>query len=369
MRLTFLIFLLVVFGADVCFAQEPAGYKINEDLLRRFESEAPKAWQKAKQNYLSFARNNSCQRDGSVEVFKLPKGKANGIFEQVVDHRNQKVSLGESYGVFKAGLGEDDTKETVSLFNKSYYALLQRDKGSSEWLLKSIGTTPEYNSDRPLPDTLGEIDRTLSWAADLMSLSIHPFNENPYLRGYGIEKARSWPELRNREITSIEFVNYDGSEMVRVAMTFNIKTVDWKSGNGKTNLPTVDLLCRYTAIFDPANFWCLREGVGGIVTEGKVIHEEKLTYSYTNFDGVQICEKCMSTTTQKQTNVITSRSEKANNFTKVRLSPKDFTLTAFGLPEPDWYRTPTPWWLYTSLAGLGLLLGGAILFRFGKKIA
>src|SRR5262249_44703395 len=43
--------------------------------------------------------------------------------------------------------------------------------------------------------------------------------------------------------------------------------------------------------------------------------------------------------------------------------PEDFTLTAFGLPEPDFMKnqpTATRWWLWGALAGGALLVLGAV---------
>lgn len=47
---------------------------------------------------------------------------------------------------------------------------------------------------------------------------------------------------------------------------------------------------------------------------------------------------------------------------------KRFFLTYFGLAEPDWYTPPRPWWLYSSLAGMGLLVAGALLLKYGKGV-
>ncbi|HMP01928.1 MAG TPA: hypothetical protein PKD86_06670 [Gemmatales bacterium] len=46
----------------------------------------------------------------------------------------------------------------------------------------------------------------------------------------------------------------------------------------------------------------------------------------------------------------------------------EFTLSAFGLPEPygiEWER-PTPWWLYAAISG-GLLLFVVVLVRLWRR--
>ncbi|HMO14719.1 MAG TPA: hypothetical protein PKD64_06575 [Pirellulaceae bacterium] len=47
---------------------------------------------------------------------------------------------------------------------------------------------------------------------------------------------------------------------------------------------------------------------------------------------------------------------------------KDCFLTFYGLPEPGWYRPPPPYWLYVSIAGMILLVIGALLLRYRKRL-
>jgi hypothetical protein len=42
-------------------------------------------------------------------------------------------------------------------------------------------------------------------------------------------------------------------------------------------------------------------------------------------------------------------------------------LSNYGIVEPDWYRPPQPWWLYSSLIGMAVLIVGAIVLRYGKS--
>ena len=50
------------------------------------------------------------------------------------------------------------------------------------------------------------------------------------------------------------------------------------------------------------------------------------------------------------------------------LPETDFTLSAFGLPEPfgiEWEK-PTPWWLYLICGGLGVIVLLAVGYRLRK---
>ncbi len=45
-----------------------------------------------------------------------------------------------------------------------------------------------------------------------------------------------------------------------------------------------------------------------------------------------------------------------------------FFLSHYGLPEPDFYTPPWPWWLYASAAGVGLVLIGVLLLQLGSRL-
>jgi hypothetical protein len=51
-----------------------------------------------------------------------------------------------------------------------------------------------------------------------------------------------------------------------------------------------------------------------------------------------------------------------------RIQDSEFTLSHFRLPEPNWYKPAKPWWFYTSIVGMVLLVGGAVVFHFGKRL-
>ena len=96
--------------------------------------------------------------------------------------------------------------------------------------------------------------------------------------------------------------------------------------------------------------------------------EIKKIFAYSEIDGVQRCESCTSVNASLETKAV-SRSYKTFSTTKVNLSPEDFTLTTFGLSEPDWYRAPNaiPSSLLRYLIGLALVIAGGVVFWFGKK--
>jgi hypothetical protein len=46
----------------------------------------------------------------------------------------------------------------------------------------------------------------------------------------------------------------------------------------------------------------------------------------------------------------------------------EFYLTHYGLPEPDFYSPPWPWWLYASAVGVGLVLIGVLVLQLGRRL-
>jgi len=46
----------------------------------------------------------------------------------------------------------------------------------------------------------------------------------------------------------------------------------------------------------------------------------------------------------------------------------EFYLTHYGLPEPDFYTPPWPWWLYASAVGVGLVFIGVLVLQLGRRL-
>jgi hypothetical protein len=89
------------------------------------------------------------------------------------------------------------------------------------------------------------------------------------------------------------------------------------------------------------------------------------TYSYNqNLGGVPF----MTSSRNESRNLTTDRIRNIDTYERtvsvVELSERDFTLSAFGFPEPT-LDLPPPYWLYSSLGGLVLVVIGAVLYKWG----
>ena len=332
----------------------PVNKTVDASLLKRFNSEAPEAWQKAKNDFLLLVRKESLQ----VDVVLLSSSGEK-------KYHSATQNLGQDYGLLNDSSENGD--ESVALYNKSYFALLHRKKGSSDWTIDRIGRVPEHAADTPLHKAFGETDVRLVATADPLWGRIHPYGENPLLSYSVAEKVKTWADLRDREIISLMYVDYDGKQMVGVEMNSAVKVVDWENPNEDGSYGLIDKTWRYKAVFDPANQWCLREVSSEDLGKGDPVEIKKI-FAYSEIDGVQRCESCTSVNASLETKAV-SRSYKTFSTTKVNLSPEDFTLTTFGLSEPDWYRAPNaiPSSLLRYLIGLALVIAGGVVFWFGKK--
>jgi len=365
MQFVNLIVLLGLLTAiSYCDGQSPsANKKVDADLLARFESEAPDAWQECKQEHLRFFKNSMLKYEGTYATSNVINGKMENL-EKRIDENFVVLKIKDQYGLANGQLAEGYPDENVRFYNKSYYATLRRKKTSNDWFLESAEIIPIYDANVPLADSLSQISPYFGFANPLF-FSFHPYDENPLIKAVSTrEESRAWPELRDREIIGIDHVDYDGKEMVRVIVTFTVYSIDWNSEkNGQYKL--IDKPWRSTAVFDPANNWCLREVAGGALENGRVVLEYKRIYSYTEFGRVQICNKYTQTVSDNGTP--TWLEVKTLKITEESLSPDDFTLSAFGLPEPDWYRPPTPWWRFSVIGVIVLVITGVAFFRFAHR--
>jgi hypothetical protein len=64
------------------------------------------------------------------------------------------------------------------------------------------------------------------------------------------------------------------------------------------------------------------------------------------------------------TNTVIDEINYQRSVSVAELSEKDFTLSAFGFPEPTLDKPP-PYWLYSSLGGLILVIIGGLLYQWG----
>jgi len=330
-------------------------------LLQRFISEAPLAWENSRSECLAFRKNADWRVGHEFDGYCPGAGGVNK------DLKESSICqyAGLEYGKIVISRSSDFENEIACVYNPSYFALLTRQKGTSEWTASKLGKIPDRSDGKLLHERFAEIDWKLEILAKPLEGIRNPFEANPLLDGYSMEDGKTWATLRNREIQSIRVVSFDGAEMVEVVLGFVVKAMTGVAGNQAI---FQDQSWQCVAIFDPKQEWCLRHVHGGktnLAGESNFVHT--IDYCYQDINSVQILvnrKECISkpgseSTTEKSWN---------SNISLAGNNRSDFTLTAFGLPEPDWYRPQRPWWFYLSVIGMTMVVGGAILFRYGNKV-
>lgn len=117
-------------------------------------------------------------------------------------------------------------------------------------------------------------------------------------------------------------------------------------------------------VHDPARYWVIREydvqvEWGATATKGTMV----ATYEYKyGEDGFPILKRCV------QRSRIPSRSYESEHtfefdLREASIPESEFTLAAFGFPEPAGAKVPTPWYLWVAIGALACL-GLGVLFRW-----
>ena len=336
------------------FGSASLSQELDQRLVERFKSEAPLAWRANENRYERFFKSNT---GWTVEFHQsgfFPTGKG-------------KSSRSESSGIFKRigtdfGLitinGTAASDEVAHLYNRQYFASLTQSKEIQGWKIGEITKIP--GNDNSIGEfLLSEKPMVNKMIANVASSTLHPFGYCPI---EPMEERVVWIELENFQIDRIEQVTDSKKNHVKVQFRYTSATV-MPTVNG-SNFEKQVKICEAT--FDPNNNWCLIHFEGGISVDGKVHGKTVIKYEYETINGVQFCTKRERRSISVADQKVIEEEQLKQVPVVARLRPVDFTLSAFGLPEPDWYKPPRPWWLYSSLTGMGLLVAGALFLRYGK---
>lgn len=338
------------------FCSMSPAQNLDQRLAERFRSEAPLAWRASEDRYKHFFQNNT---GWTVEInrsgfFPIRNGKKSSFDTTGITKR-----IGTDFGLvtFKDIATND---EVTHLYNPQYFASLKQNKTIEGWKVGEILKISERGisiaevllKEKPIVNLL---------IADIASSNEHPFGNCP------IEPANEVKdifELEDFQIDRIEEIK--DAQGTTFKVEFRYKTSILMGTSNSPAFVKKTKICE--AIFDPENNWCLMHFEGGIAIDGKVNVKTIFKYEYKTTERVQFCTKRekrqISVADKKEIELDQLQME----FNVENLLPADFTLTAFGIPEPDWYTPPRPWWLYSSLAGMGLLVAGALLLKYGKGV-
>ncbi len=270
---------------------------------------------------------------------------ANGVVETSASW-NSEPSSQSGYEIFSNGRGfaTQSTAEnnTVSLFLKSpggYIAHLKK-RVAGDWVLTDMNREIDIDFYKQW-----EIDRTIRGYSPL-SL-------------WRVTVTELWEKVYFKAV-KVEFVE-DG--LYRVTFESRHDPSDDKNANG---VGVYTWIQGGTIIFDSNRRFVVRSAeLDCLDIDGSAV-TIRLKYTYPN-NAELVLPVASHSELEKIEGTLIGETTYRWRYGKL---PEDseFMLSAFGIPEPDWYRPPPPYWLYVSIAGMALLLIGALLIRYGKQL-
>ena len=228
------------------------------------------------------------------------------------------------------------TEWTAHLLNEKYACELRRDSGDSPWVLQNIQMAPK-------PSTLASGGRTLLSLGARCTMEALP--DAVALPGFQIVSlAPSTEQVPGMYLLKCMLSRDDVAPPRRIVAT---------------------------VVLDADHFWCVKACAFEESIGDKVYLSGQAENRYVKVDGIpQPRER------RTEFTLTVGRSHNHHVWTdEYQLSvpsrlplESDFTLSAFGLPEPfgvTWER-PTPWWLY-ALISAGVLFVVAVIVSFWKR--
>ena len=316
-----------------------------------FRSDAPIAWEKTNSAHDQVFRSNSngVATNRVVRGF-VPSSQGGRQEFDVETWQKRRGRLQILSGVSK----KDLSSEQVSVVNPNYAFSVEREKGRENWTLISLiqrdcelpaETWYTSNSDEgDINSEYLDVLRKMQWEgrrADVCPL-------------FGLP----WFDLKDLTVTEAKKTSWRDHEAVEIRMSF----ID----------PFVHKPSACIAIFDHRNYWALlhveyRNEHSSDNQPRQVLIDRE--YSQ-DLDGFPLCTSESFTASSDYSAIRPEAGEgrmETTRYAHEDIDPSEFTLSAFGLPEPTWYKASRPWWFYTSILGAALLVLGVVLVRIGKS--
>ncbi len=318
--------LITVFGIDVhssLLAQDDASWK--DRLLK----EAPPAWEKYR------ARAKRLQ--GTIErtTIRLSPKK------EVMDKDRCEVKQTEGCAMFLVqGLGSGkppDEKGLVMCINRRYGFEIRRKTSTSPWAVVNLDVDLKDGMNFTLGSPPNEA--VVYWSTCPVDFNlIYNF---------------SWGGINDPKFTVHRVTPVPRGDIKTVKVEF-----DYRSPSDKPVIPSL----KGWVLYDPQRFWVIHEYNTQVEWETtNVKAAATVVYEYEEAaDGFPLPKRV----TQRFTpvNGVDREHHYEFNLKEADVSESDFTLSAFGLPEPPEIEStkPMPW--YLVLAGIGMVCLGVFFF-------
>ncbi len=322
----------------LCLTAQLHGAELDEALLKRFQSDAPKAWKKQVELHKKFFSDTS-----GVTFNSNQKVVREGKVTQLDEYQEKRIRSNYRQIIWK---DVRTGKGTLRCANPRY-AFELSSSSSGEWVITGIHPYQVAPAD-------GSDDK------DAYNRILEPPREiRPQMLPIeGTMNQLDWVS-EDVKIQDIKLVSVNNRERFEVSIDFPFNSYT-QNGDAKELVRTVT---RHSAVgvFDPANDWVLTSFVWMGLPPSKMTY----TFGYDeNLGGVPFRTSSRRETRNMTTNTVKNEETYQPSASVAELSDREFTLSAFGFPEPA-LDQPPPYWLYSSLGGLVLLVIGAVLYKRG----
>jgi hypothetical protein len=317
----------------------------------RIETESQKSWKAGRDAYERFLNNGGSYRKTSSVNFNGEKSETHLTIQ------------GHLYAL-SCDLQPLDGKFRCEFRNPKYFAEVSRKAKMETFVLEQVEPIPNTKNGLPFREIMGPSFYKIFEPQDYRDCETNI--DCGYYGPYSETRDCSWFNMRDLVIESEAEVDYRGELMLEVKMSFQANIFAGFDEERKAKF--IDQKQNCIVIFNPRRFWAIEKMVA--IGEYHPLQTEVRTYEfeYVDYQGIPFQRSLKfdwkDVKTQKARFFATFES-------KYDFDPVDsstFFLSSFGIPEPDWYTPPKPWWFYTSIVGMVLVVGGAVLVHFGKRL-
>lgn len=320
-----------------CQRVQVRGAELDKALLKRFQTEAPIAWKKQVELHKKFfSETSDVTIDSKQNVFRKGKIQLDEYHEKRIrSNYRQMISHDLSRG--------ERTTECVN----PRYAFELSSSASGESVI--TGIHPFQVATASVSDNIDAYNRIMEPPQEIRPQML-PIQE--------VLNQIDWLSERVK-VQDIKSISVNNRECIEVNIEF---PYTYLKRNGDANEVVRKVVnSQSVGIFDPFNDWVLISFVWMAEPPLKLT----CTYSYDEtLGGIPIMTSTRRETRNMSTNTVIDEINYQRSVSVAELNEKDFTLSAFGFPEPT-LNEPPPYWLYLSLGGLVLVIVGGVLFKWG----
>lgn len=307
----------------------------DQSLLQRFHAEAPKAWKSHEDFWLSLEGTSKGER----------REVRNGNWVKTVELKRHWKQCNHNTLDQLELRQPDGWRGTVQGRNKQYTFRLMRDNETRPWVIQEV---VKLENDSPDP---WEDRKSLTLSLILFSprgLLLPQLHESP---GFKVADVVREPD--------------SAEELARLTFSYS-----------PANSEDTNQLRGGWLVLDPLHDWVIRKGELDLDPKGLgKTYKYSLRYEYK--DGPEHHPILTSSVVNGvirdgQTLIAGEHVEGTAELEQRKVIPdSEFTLSAFGLPEPHWAQTRKPsWYLWLGVAGVGcLILGGGLAWVRRRRAA